>query len=68
MKRIGIMLSKKSKEVRKGENSLNINQRQTSVLRPELCGQPRHNAIIPSKQNSELSNDSNDNTIAVHYS
>ena len=47
---------------------LNRPRRQTSVRRSELRGRPRRNVIIPSEQTSELSNDSNDDTITDHDS
>ena len=58
-----IFESQSPRRSEKVRNVLNIPPRQTHVLRPNNCGQPRHNMIIPSEQTLELSNDYNYDTI-----
>ena len=58
-----IVESQISRRTERVKKPLNRTRRQTSVRRPEFCGRPRHNLIIPSEKASELSNDYNYDTI-----
>ena len=58
-----IIESQISRRPERVRNELDRYQRNKSVHRSELCGKPIRNVIIPSEQNREQSNDSNDENI-----